>query len=449
MAMKLYSDTDIQAIANAIRTKNGSSDTYTVSEMAQAITEIPAGGGGGTDEEEPLKDVVFIDYDGSIVQQYTKEEFLSLTDMPANPSHTGLTAQGWNWTLADAKAYVTEYDYLCIGQSYITNDGKTRIYFNVNDLNINREFELRFYTSVKGGATIDWGDGTTLVTTANAGSVGYYKHTFTTKGEYLITITVTSGVISLGYNGASGTFFGQGDLPRIVATGVKKIELGSNIANILRQAFPLACYLESITIPKGVYFSSGGNGTQFCSIKMQGLVIPKGITAVGPLGDMHNLRMLSLPKELTTVHASPLLAGRSTDQLRIFTFANSAISTKITIIQYGGTNLEKFRYTGNSTIYGDTLSNNGTFFGYVNTDIVVPSYVTEISDYAFTGTIPLKHYHIKATTPPTLANARAFGRIADFTKIYVPYSADHSILEAYKATTNWSSLTAFLEEEPQ
>lgn len=45
MALKLYSDTDIQNIANAIRTKNGSSGTYKVSEMAQAIEDIPSGGG--------------------------------------------------------------------------------------------------------------------------------------------------------------------------------------------------------------------------------------------------------------------------------------------------------------------------------------------------------------------------------------------------------------------
>lgn len=44
MAMKLYSDTDVQAIADAIRAKNGSSDTYTIGEMAQAIMAIPTGG---------------------------------------------------------------------------------------------------------------------------------------------------------------------------------------------------------------------------------------------------------------------------------------------------------------------------------------------------------------------------------------------------------------------
>lgn len=44
MANKLYEENDIQAIANAIRGKNGSTDTYKVSEMATAIEGIPSGG---------------------------------------------------------------------------------------------------------------------------------------------------------------------------------------------------------------------------------------------------------------------------------------------------------------------------------------------------------------------------------------------------------------------
>lgn len=44
MSQKLYSESSIQAIADAIRLKNGSSDTYTVEEMSQAIEDIPSGG---------------------------------------------------------------------------------------------------------------------------------------------------------------------------------------------------------------------------------------------------------------------------------------------------------------------------------------------------------------------------------------------------------------------
>ena len=40
MAKKLYEESNISAIAAAIRTKNGSQDTYLVSEMADAIDDI-------------------------------------------------------------------------------------------------------------------------------------------------------------------------------------------------------------------------------------------------------------------------------------------------------------------------------------------------------------------------------------------------------------------------
>lgn len=43
MANKLYKEESIQAIADAIREKNGSSDTYKVGDMAGAISEISGG----------------------------------------------------------------------------------------------------------------------------------------------------------------------------------------------------------------------------------------------------------------------------------------------------------------------------------------------------------------------------------------------------------------------
>ena len=46
MSKKLYEESDVQAIANAIREKNGLTDTYTISQMAAAISAIEAGGGG-------------------------------------------------------------------------------------------------------------------------------------------------------------------------------------------------------------------------------------------------------------------------------------------------------------------------------------------------------------------------------------------------------------------
>lgn len=48
MANRLYDETAISNIANAIRTKNGTQNTYTVAQMADAIIAIPSGGGGIT-----------------------------------------------------------------------------------------------------------------------------------------------------------------------------------------------------------------------------------------------------------------------------------------------------------------------------------------------------------------------------------------------------------------
>ena len=43
MANKLYNDTSVKAIADAIRAKNGTTNTYTIAEMAGAINDIPTG----------------------------------------------------------------------------------------------------------------------------------------------------------------------------------------------------------------------------------------------------------------------------------------------------------------------------------------------------------------------------------------------------------------------
>ena len=47
MANKITNTDYYSAIANAIRSKNGETDTYTPAEMADAIGRIPQGGGGG------------------------------------------------------------------------------------------------------------------------------------------------------------------------------------------------------------------------------------------------------------------------------------------------------------------------------------------------------------------------------------------------------------------
>ena len=80
------------------------------------------------------------------------------------------------------------------------------------------------------------------------------------------------------------------------------------------------------------------------------------------------------------------------------------------------------------------------------TSITLPSSITSIGTGAFYYCSGLTTLVVKATTPPTLSNTNALTGTNANLKIYVPYSADHSILNAYKAATNWSSYASKMYE---
>lgn len=68
---KLYEESSVQAIADAIRAKAGTEDTYKIAEMPAAIANLPSGGGAA----EPYVEEVY-DSDGNLIEAklygYTK-----------------------------------------------------------------------------------------------------------------------------------------------------------------------------------------------------------------------------------------------------------------------------------------------------------------------------------------------------------------------------------------
>lgn len=44
MSLKLYEESSVQGIADAIRAKNGTTNTYKIGDMATAVSEIETGG---------------------------------------------------------------------------------------------------------------------------------------------------------------------------------------------------------------------------------------------------------------------------------------------------------------------------------------------------------------------------------------------------------------------
>lgn len=101
MANKLYNDISIKAIADAIRAKNGKTDTYTVAEMAGAINDIPAGGGvekvtWNQCPEAPRNFVNNVtydpnDYSTSQIENYAPEPAVQSNTKPIGKTVDGIT----------------------------------------------------------------------------------------------------------------------------------------------------------------------------------------------------------------------------------------------------------------------------------------------------------------------------------------------------------------------
>lgn len=442
------------------------------------------------------KDVNFYDYDGTRVYSYTRAEFLGLSAMPGNPAHTGLTAQGWNWSLADAQAYVTKYTYLDIGQSYTTDDGKTRLYVEI-DYTANLTVNLKYWQSIANGVTIDWGDGETGVFAA-AGNAAM-THTYAAEGKYIITMTPAEGcTVRLGTNnkdsttlsGVGGTvnmFFFQGN--RGVMAGkdaLVGIEIGEGIVGIGGAAFAYMTNLRKITIPTNVttIYAIAFYGC----ISLEGIVFPAGMTKVGNLqhGFNYNIGVVSLPASITTIgqtafktctHLQRLCIPEGVTALQPYVCSGLHRAKEIVLpdtvagaipnyafehcyaiseinLPEGITSIGQYAFSHCYNLRkcelpeGVTAINESAFtscFGFL--DFVIPSTVTTIGKCAFLYNDGVHSFRVKGTTPPAL-EATALTYVSDAATIYVPYSADHSVLAAYKEATGWSSRADnILEEE--
>ena len=320
--------------------------------------------------------------------------------------------------------------------SWLKRDGNTYLHVSVTD------FTKHFFINMgsgNAGLKIDFGDETAPVY-PETGSHVYIEHEYQTAGDYIIKFTPADGSNNFWFNENYGSNTisamireasdnAYGTKWRSYYTIVKKIEIGKKYTLNKSGEF-----IRLIGLKK-IHFSSpiaDAKIADYCFAychKLESITWDDGVMdSVRTLGnsliyECHMLKEIPFFPSVTTLPQNMAVLSSSMDG----TVNKIIIPVGVTVL-----NSSCFRYQN--------------ICEYVE----IPSTVTSIAAYSFDGTFCMKEVHIKATTPPSLANSNAFifknGNAAPCV-LYVPYSEDHSILTAYQTATNWSTFASYMQEE--
>ena len=415
---------DLPALIGQIQTGGGGSVTVNPLSVTQngtytaptgtAYSPVTVNVSGGGSSSAQRKDVNFFDYDGTIQYSYTAAEALALTELPANPSHTGLVAQGWNWTLAQMKAQVTAMGKCDIGQMYITASGDTEIDVSFPD---SARLSPIMTIAVNGTITVDWGDGTTAdtVTGTSLTTQEAVPHTYATTGDYMIVVHVVSGSFSF-YCTSNYTILRKNTTTnqnRVYTNAIQKIRLGNGITSIASNAFYTCCSLASITIPSGVT-SIETNAFSTC-YSLTSITIPSGVTSIASNAfySCHSLASIIIPSGVTSIASNAFYT--------CYSLTSITIPSGVTSI--------------GTRVFSTCCS---------LASITIPSGVTSIENQTFYNCYGLGAIHFKSSTPPTVANSNAFTGVPNDCIIYVPAGT----LSDYTSASNYpsSSTYTYVEE---
>ncbi len=444
--------------------------------------------------------VTFYDYDGTVLYSYTKEEAAALEALPDLPSHDGLAAEGWNYTLDEIRSGAPAD----VAASFMTDDGATRFYITVSDT-IRSSLSLRISCTDAGGVSIDWGDGSGAETLTSTEET-VYTHEYSAVGDYVIYVTANSGTWRLIGESidAGGSAFGYTTTSvaqRIYPNMLTRAEFGSGVEEIGDYSLSWCGNLETVTFPTGIVYI--GEYALRCCYSLKFLGIPRGVKSVGTYlcAYCEGLAAISFPPTLTELSErmcySCISLLRVTPPEGVTSFGTLSFygcsllrecyipSTVLSLENYSFeacyrlqsvhlsenlTSCGTYCFHGCRSIFSISFPDSlltiddytlygGSMLSYLHlpegltsigtrafyecgslSTVTVPSGVTSIGNYAFYGCRSVHDYYVYAETPPVLGGTAVFSGIASDCVIHVPEAS----LEAYQSATRWSSLTSYL-----
>ena len=429
--------------------KNGIGDTKTI------IDAILSG-----EAPIPQAQVRFLDYDGTVVETYTAKEFATLTELPANPTHEGLTSQGWNWSLADAKTYVADNGVLDIGQMYVTSDGKTRLYISLPEGRTSPILQL--YLNANSELDIDWGDSSTHSTfTSTTANYKSERHEYSSSGDYVIAITVVSGGFVLQSSSASNVSLilsngnNSSSSPDLAYNNaIKKIEIGNGVTSIGDKAFQRCYSLSSITIPDSVT-NIGQAAFQRC-YSLSSITIPDSVTSIAnyAFNGCYALSSVIIPDSVTNIgqaafqncySLSSITIPDSVTSIANYAFGGCYSLSSITIPN-SVTSIGNNAFSDCYSLSSITIPNSVTSIGYsafngcyALSSVIIPDSVTKIGYSAFNGCYALSSVII----PDSVTNIgnNDFSDCYSLSSITIPNSVTNIGQAAFQSCYSLSSIT--------
>lgn len=270
MAIRTIDDIKLQNIAVAIQNKDGGG-TMTVDEMPTRIAAIPTF--SEIDKNAPL---IFIDWDGTIIQSYSREDALALEVLPnvenmtaySSVDHEFLSFQTWNYSLAEIKTWLQAHSVgqLAVRAFYVTVDDKNHNYFR-NPRMLKAENQKKFYIQKRKISDI-------------AGSEF--------RGSLLEKVSIPNGVTSIGGEGFA------------FSRKLKHVNIPNSVTSIQGSTFRECEALQDANIPEGITIIPASMFYECYSITKMN--IPDGVTIIGA-GAFQSIgaTSISIPSSVATI----------------------------------------------------------------------------------------------------------------------------------------------------
>lgn len=301
---------------------------------------------GGSTPSEPTDNtaVIFTDYDGNLIDTWTKDEVASKTTLPTPPTHSGLVFEGWNWTLEDIQTDTTG-QVITVGPFYHTESGLTEIDIHLDEVT-GKTFKFYNLLAYSGVLSVDWGDGNTNIENT---------HTYLNYGDYTIKIGLSSeNTLDLSYQQKSQDW------------AVIEIRYANNVNNILARYHR---NLQRVALTETINFYQAWT---FIEAPIVQLTLKNGVSVPQLITNGKYLKYVAVAK--TSKFSYPSLSIDVSQHLEYVYIPVANVKS-----WFLGKKVKKYTIPSNVTSIGDSAFSGCSSLQSIN----IPSSVTSIGNNAF------------------------------------------------------------------